>query len=79
MDHKGNDFPQYRKLSNERAFYRIEGQNSFTEVQLIGSRKIIHTIIAQQYPEKLRIMDMLKNLDPFVGSDKEEFERHFES
>ena len=36
MEHKINDFPQYRRLKNGKAFYRIVNNLHFTEVQLIG-------------------------------------------
>ncbi len=77
MDHKSNDFPQYRKLSNGKVFYRINNNESFTEVQLLGSKSLIHEVKAVQYPEKLRIMDMLSAAEPFVLSDENEFNLYY--
>lgn len=77
MDHKSNDFPQYRKLSNGKVFYRINNNESFTEVQLLGSKSLIHEVKAVQYPEKLRIMDMLSATEPFVLSDENEFNLYY--
>jgi len=59
MSHKGTDFPQYRMLSNEKVFYRIRSDREFDEVQLIGARAMWFSMVAQQYPEILKIQDLL--------------------
>lgn len=72
-------FPQYRKLINERSFYRIDSLDSFTELQKIGTRVLVYTIKAEQYPEKLKILDMLKFEDPnFIVSNETEFNSLFQ-
>jgi hypothetical protein len=53
------EFPQYRKLSNDKSYYRIESLTQFIEIQRIGSRLVKHSIRADQYPEMLRIREML--------------------
>ena len=71
---KDNFFPQYRKLSNEKAFYKIVDERNFEEIQLIGSKKLIYSTYAEQYPEILRIKDMLNCLnDFFIISTEEEW------
>lgn len=60
---KDNLFPQFRKLSNEKAFYKIIDERNFEEIQLVGSKKLIYQTYAEQYPEILRIQDMLNCLD----------------
>lgn len=57
--HKNTDFPQFRKLSNDKVFYRINSDRHFTEVQFIGTSKMIFQCEAKQYPEILKIQDML--------------------
>jgi hypothetical protein len=69
------DFPQYRKLNNNKVFYRVDSNEEFTELTLMGKRKILHTVKAVQFPEKLRIMDMLKCDGPFQLSDEKEFDQ----
>ncbi len=71
---KNTDFPQYRMISNGKAFYEIINNEEFIEVQVIGKKKWIHTVKAVQYPEKLRIMDMLSCEAPFTKISKTEFE-----
>ncbi|TNF46682.1 MAG: hypothetical protein EP305_10385 [Bacteroidetes bacterium] len=72
---KNTDFPQYRMISNGKAYYEIINNEEFTEVQLIGKKKWIHQVKAVQYPEKLRIMDMLRCEAPFCEISKIEFEK----
>ncbi len=70
------DFPQYRKLSNGKAFYRIESERSFTEFQLMGTKVWQHKVEATQYPEIIRIQDMLNLEPPFLMASEEEVERY---
>ena len=79
MEHKNTDFPQYRKLSNNRCFYEILDERHFKEIQLIGSRVVLHDIRAEQYPEILRIMDMLAAHEPYLMSNSEEFRSKVDS
>ena len=72
------DFPQYRKLSNDLVFYRIQNDREFDEIQLIGKKAVQHHVKALQYPEILRIKDMLElHGDHYLTSSKEEFEKMF--
>ena len=53
-------FPQYRKLNERDVWYKIVSDIEFHEVTKVGDRIKIELIEAVQYPEKLRIQDMLK-------------------
>jgi hypothetical protein len=66
MVNKINDFPQYRKLSNGMRFYKINSSEVFEELQLVGEKVYHFTIKAEQYPEKLRIMDMVNFSQGYV-------------
>lgn len=70
---KITDFPQYRKLINELRFYRILNDREFDEIQIMGNQTKLYTIKAVQYPEILRIQDMLNCEEAFVMSDEVEF------
>jgi len=59
MKNKNVDFPQYRMLSNGKSFYKIIDDRNFKEIQIIGTRKLKFEIHAAQFPEMLRIQDML--------------------
>ena len=73
---KDIDFPQYRKLSNEKVFYKINSDREFVEIQRMGSKAFLYKFTATQYPEMLKIQDMLSLLDGiYVPSEKDEFEK----
>lgn len=59
MSYKSTDFPQYRKLSNEKVFYRVHSERSFDEIQRVGNRAMWFSMQATQYPEFLRIGELL--------------------
>lgn len=73
MEYKNTDFPQYRKLSNGKTFYKIKDAKSFDEVQLMGTKRLIYSTIASQYPEMLRIKDMLELHQPYEMSNENEY------
>lgn len=56
-------FPQYRRYSHGKTWYKIHSPDKFTEVTVMGSRYIIQEFEAKQYPEKLRIADMLEGME----------------
>ena len=73
MNNKDRLFPQYRKLVNEKAFYKINDGRNFEEIQIVGSIKKIFKINAIQYPEILKIDDMinLTNENYLLSSENE--------
>ena len=74
MNAEVTNFPQYRKMNGRNVWYKITSTEAFVEIQQIGNRFVRYEIKAIQYPEKLRIMDMLSCLDPFVELAEMEFE-----
>ena len=73
MSDKVIDFPQYRKLSNDKTYYRINSSKHFDEIMIIGKKAQQYSVQAEQYPEMLRINDMLEH-DGFESSSKDEFD-----
>jgi hypothetical protein len=74
-----SEFPQYRKIINEKSYYRIEDENHFTEIQLIGKKTFELKIQAIQYPEKLKIKEMLNCEEPYKKIEQSEFDRVYQS
>lgn len=74
MNNKVTDFPQYRMLSGKKVYYKILSDKEFIELSWIGSRMIRYTVTATQYPEMLRIMDMLECEEPYAVLPKEKEE-----
>ena len=68
------DFPQYRKLTNDKSFYEIIDNRHFIEKQRIGKQVFTIHVEAKQYPEILRVQDMLYCAEGFLVSSKDEFE-----
>lgn len=66
MNNKVTDFPQFRMLSNGKVFYKIISNTEFIEIQFLGEKKMEFRMVAEQYPEKLRIMDMLQCDSPYL-------------
>ena len=73
MMSKDIDFPQYRKLSNEKVFYKILSDRKFAEIQLMGSKAFLYEFDATKYPEILKIQDMLSLDEGYLTSNALEF------
>jgi len=73
-----NNFPIYRKLDGFARFYKIEGADLFIEATI--SQNTIHhqTIRAVQFPEKLRIQDMISCSFNYIPMTEEEILRYFQ-
>lgn len=70
-------FPTYRKLSNNKSFYRIDDDRNFFEIQIVGNNCFLTHTEAKQYPEIIRITDMLSLSEPFIESTVEEFHLYY--
>lgn len=53
------EFPQYRKYKNGKSVFKISSPSTFTEIQVIGSNAIVHTVEAKILPDRNYINDML--------------------
>ncbi len=68
-------YPVYRKLSDKNVYYKIISEAEFEEVMLMGKYYFINTLKATQYPEKLRIMDMVNlNDNSYLDITEKEFD-----
>ena len=56
-------FPIFRSLENHLVFYRISSESEFTELKITGNYYSINSYFASQYPEKLKIREMILNED----------------
>ncbi len=70
---QNTSFPTYRKLTNGRSFYKIVNETTFIELQLMGTKIIRYEINAKQYPELLRIKDMIELANGFEVLTEDEF------
>lgn len=65
MSNKVNDFPQYRMIKERKVYYKIISDKEFIEISWIGDKQLTYKIEAKQYPEMLRIMDMINFEAPY--------------
>ncbi|MBU2019610.1 MAG: hypothetical protein KJ941_08190 [Bacteroidetes bacterium] len=75
MNDKVNSFPIYRKLTNSVRVYQILNDRSFNEKQRLGAKVLDYSVIASQYPEMLRIQDMISCIG-FEKATSEEWENY---
>lgn len=54
------DFPQYRKIAGFDRFYKITGERAFIEKYQLNGNWVTNEVQAIQYPEMIRIQDMLQ-------------------
>lgn len=52
-------FPVYRKLINNKVYYKIVDTKNFEEIKLVGSKVKHSKTTANQYPELLLIQDLI--------------------
>jgi hypothetical protein len=71
------EFPQFRKLENGRSLYKITSLNQFTELQQIGSKWFSYAFEVQQFPDLLRVQDMLEANQSFLVIHESEYQTIF--
>ncbi len=54
-------YPQYRKYSNGKSFFKIISNDEFEEIQVLGSSKTIHYFKAKILPDRNYIADLITN------------------
>jgi len=60
---QGNEdikFPLYRKYSNNKRFYQVLNNRELMEVQVVGSKYFVQSMVAKQYPEILFIHNLIE-------------------
>jgi hypothetical protein len=68
-------FPIYRKLINNKVYYKIVDTKNFEEIKLIGSKVTYSKTTANQYPELLLIQDLIGcAAEYFTTSSQEEWD-----
>tara|TARA_R110002050_G_scaffold109799_1_gene221334 strand:- start:62373 stop:62627 length:255 start_codon:yes stop_codon:yes gene_type:complete len=67
-------YPIYRKYEGNRSYFRINSENSFTEIQLMGESLFLHEIEAKILPDFQLIADMVNlHNNHWVASNQDEF------
>ena len=67
-------FPIYRKLINNKVFYKIIDSKNFEELQCMGSKVKHSKTKAEQYPELLLIQDLIATNEYYTIITQEEWD-----
>jgi len=68
------EFPIYRKYEGNRSYFKINSEESFTEIQLMGTKLFLHEIKAKTYPDFQLIADMISQYNNhWIPSNELEF------
>lgn len=68
-------FPQYRKYSNNRNFFKISSAADFEEISFIGSKKIVKQYKAMILPDRNLIQDLLHDSHVAETISEEEYKK----
>lgn len=66
-------FPQYRKYPNNKSFFKVLSNDSFEEVQIIGSKYFLTKVVAKILPDRNLIADMIEATAHWVEIDEGEY------
>jgi hypothetical protein len=71
---KNIQFPQYRRYKNGLSYFKILSNTEFEEIRIVGKKRIVNHIVANQYPEKVFINGLLFKYEEFAEvSDEREW------
>ncbi len=72
-------FPQYRKYSHDRSFFKIISKDCFVQLDIIGDAYFLHTFHAKIHPDRILILDMINNENnAWQEIDEAEFEERLQ-
>ena len=71
------NYPVYRKLEGFERYYEITDDRHFREAFITQQQVSYHLIEAKQFPEMLRIQDMISLEWKYVPMSEEEIARFF--
>ena len=63
---KNIQFPQYRRYKNGLSYFKILSLTEFEEIRIVGTKRVVNHIVANQYPEKVFINDLLFKYEEFA-------------
>ena len=74
MSNRDSKFPIYRKSVNSLNFYCVISESRFIELQAVGSRWFRYELVAEIWPTRLLIADLIACADAaYLLSTEEEF------
>jgi hypothetical protein len=68
-------YPQYRKYKNNKAYFKIISEKEWEEVQVLGTKHILHSFTVRILPDRNFIYDMTFDYENnWVKIEEEEYE-----
>lgn len=68
-------YPQYRKYHNEKGYFKIISPKEWEEIQIVGSRYLLHRFTVAIFPDRNFVYDMTfdfeKNWTPIEQAEYE--------
>jgi hypothetical protein len=55
---KTASYPQYRKYKNNKAYFKIISEKEWEEIQVLGTKYILHTFTVKILPDRNFLYDM---------------------
>ena len=75
MKEENITYPQYRKYSNNKSYFKILSPNKFEEIQVLGLKKTIHFFEAKILPDRNYIADLTFNYNEhWIICEENEYE-----
>lgn len=70
------DYPQYRKYTNNKAYFKILSRTEWEEIQIIGSKHIFHQFTVKIMPDRNYIHDMTFDYENnWLKIEEQEYEK----
>jgi hypothetical protein len=66
-------FPKYRKYPNNKSFFKVLSNESFEEIQVVGSNYLLTKVEAKILPDRHFIADMIESGSHWVPIEAEEY------
>jgi hypothetical protein len=68
-------YPQYRKYPNNKTYFKIVSPVEWEEIQVIGTKHILHSFTVKIMPDRNYLHDMTFNYERnWVKIEEEEYE-----
>lgn len=68
-------YPQYRKYSNGKSYFKVISEYEFEEIQILGNKKTLHHFTANILPDRNYINDLTYEYhNHWVVCDRDEYE-----
>ena len=54
-------YPQYRKYTNNKAYFKIVSDKEWEEIRVVGDKHVIHSFVVKILPDRNLLHDMTFN------------------